>query len=801
MGLMRNLWQDLSFGLRLIHRTPLASTAAVLTYALGIGANVAVFSVAWPILGQALPFPEEDRLTHILLWIEADDGAGTNPISPGDYLDLLRAPSFDTLAGYSQLITPRNLSVGGEIRQLRVGSVTERFFDVLGVTPVLGRGLQASDFQSGTASLVLSESLWRRHFGERRDVIGQTIRLDGAPWTVIGVMPDHAALGTIDVEAWQAQVIDAATARQQRAYFLAMIGRLSDGVSLESANRDLRALMLDVADRHPGMNRLPGGIPVLARAESFRERLTGPVRPAFVLLIGGAALVLLVVVINLSGLQTARHLARGHELTVRRALGASRVRLVRQLLTEGLLVAAVGGAAGIGTAAVTLAGIRRVAPSVAWHEVSPALTLEVVIWTAGLTLLTGLAVSLVPTLAASHRTTLSPTTGRGGTAGRSAVRVRGAIISGQVALATVLLVAAALTGASLARVLMIDPGFDISSGLIADLRFVGSPSDRFAFFDTLVERVEALPGVERACAASAVPIDDDEGGMTFVAEGDTFADRRNAVSLGVTTGCFDALRMRLVAGRPFVRREATPVVIVSASMARALWPDASSAIGRRVHLGLETGPLHEVIGVVTDIRASALESDTTPQVWFPASAPWPTLQRLIVRGLVPPEALGTAVRSVLADLDPDLALANLRTMRDILDAATASRRFVLSLLGGFAIIALALCAVGIHGVLAHQVGQRTTEIGIRLALGARTDHVLSAVARPLVLAVAAGLTAGLTAAWTLSSLLASQLYEMSATDGRIYAAVAAFVVVTAAVAAAPPARRALRIPPGAVLRE
>jgi putative ABC transport system permease protein len=800
-GFMSGLLRDLGFALRLVRRTPLISAAAVLTFALGVGANAAVFSVAWPILGEALPFPDEARLTHILLSIERDSGRGTNPVSPGDYLDLRRATSFEGVAAYNLFTMPRNLAIAEEVEQIQVGSVTEAFFDVLGVTPVQGRGLQAADFEPGVASIVLRESTWKRHFGANPDVVGRPVRLDGTAWTVVGVMPDRATLGTRDVDAWQAQRVDPVTARQQQSYYLALVGRLHEGVSLDAANEELRALMLGVAEQDPAMNRLPDGTPVLARAESFRERLTGPVRPAFLLLIGGAALVLLVAGVNLAGLQVARNLARRRELTVRRALGAGRGRLIRQLTTESLLLAAAGGAAGIGAAALTLAGIRRMAPTVVWYELSPTLTADVVIFTVALTLLAGLVVGLVPAVSAAADRPVSEAATRGGTGSRAAARFRGAVVGAQIALTVVLLVAAALTGASLARVLLVDPGFDASSQLIADVQFVGPSSEAIVFYDDLVTRVEALPGVERACAISAVPLGDDSGGMTFVAEGQTDAERQGAIRLGVTDGCFDTLRMRVLAGRGFQRQETTSVAIVSESMGRSLWPDGSSPVGKRIHIGLAAGPLFEVVGVASDIRAAALESAAARQVWFSASRAWPMPQRLIVRTAVPPTDLARPIRSLLAELAPDLALANVRTMQSVLDASTASRRFVLSLLGGFALIALALCAVGVYGMLAHQVGQRRLEIGIRMALGARPPNVTVLIARQVLTGVGAGVLAGLGAAWALSSFLASQLFQMSATDPRVYGGVAVFVMIVATLAAWPPIRRATRVPPLTALRE
>jgi predicted permease len=350
------------------------------------------------------------------------------------------------------------------------------------------------------------------------------------------------------------------------------------------------------------------------------------------------------------------------------------------------------------------------------------------------------------------------------------------------------------------RVLGVDPGFDAASSLIADVRPVMSQGEAIPFFDELVTRVEALPGVIRACAINNVPLDNRGPTMTFVAEGRTDADRISALPMGVTDGCFDALRIPIVAGRDFDRRELESVAILNESMARALFPGVPDPTGRRVHIGLVAGPLFTIVGVVRDIRASALDSANTRQVWMSASRGWPMPERLIVRSAVPPQTLARPLRAVLGDLAPGLALANMRTMPEIVSSATASRRFVLALLTAFAVIALALSAVGIYGTLAHQVGQRRREIGIRVALGARRADVARAIAGRTFAGVVAGIAGGILGGRLLSSLIESQLYGWSADDTRVHAGVAAFVVLIAALACWAPARRATRIDPVDALR-
>ena len=803
-GVSMSAWiRDLGFALRLVRRTPLVSAAVVLTFALGIGANVAIFSVAWPALGAPLAFPDEERLAFILLSIERNGGARPNQISPGDYFDLLESRSFDSLAGFNMFVSQRNYAPPkGDPTQIRIATVTEDFFKVLAVPPIAGRPLTAADFTPEARPLVLNEAYWRDHFNGDPGVIGSTLSIDGAAWTVVGVMPKATTVGTVDADAWSTQPIDRATARQMRSYFLAMIGRLKPGVSIEAANAELAALMRVVAERYPVSNKVPStGAPFLARAESFRERLTGPVRPTFLLLVGGAGLVLIVAGINICGLQIARHLARRQELSVRRALGAARSALVRQLTIECLVLAVAGGLAGLVVASVTLGALARYAPAVSFYEVSPRLTAPVVLFTIGLTLAAGLVMGLVPAILASATRKVTLEASRGGTAVRRTTRLRTTIIGAQVATTVVLLIAATLTGMSLGRVLRVNPGFEIDRGLIADVRMTGGDqSDGIRFFDELVARAGALPGVERACAINNIPLDNAGGGMTFVAEGKTDADMEGALPMGVSDGCFETLRIPVVRGRAFQRVESDSVAIVNESMAKALWPDGADPVGKRVHLGLVSGPLFTVVGVVKDIRASALESGFVRQVWMSASRGWPMPQRLMLRTTVPPDALARPLRNLLREMRPDLALAHVRTMQDIVGQATASRRFVLSLLGGFAAIALALCAIGIYGVISFATAQRTREIGVRMALGANRSAIKVMVLREGAVVVAIGIGAGLIVAALATTYLRTLLFEVRAFDPITMVAVCVVLAITGLVACYIPARRATRVDPVVALR-
>jgi predicted permease len=567
-------------------------------------------------------------------------------------------------------------------------------------------------------------------------------------------------------------------------------------VSRAAANQELDAIMTRAAADYPESNR-----DIRAAAYDFREEITGPVRTSLVALVAGAALLLVVAGINLAGLLSARTVQREKEIGIRRALGASRLRLWAQLVTENVTLACAGGLAGLAIAVMTLEAVVGIAPAGAWHPDRALSQGQVLLFTMAVALAMGFAVATLPAwrAASPSKPMLSHT--RGASGSRAAARARAGVIGAQVALTVLLLVVAALVGTSLARVLGVDPGFAVSGRLIADVSLPQGRYDRESavqLFETAVERARALPGVTGACAINELPLEN-RGGMTWVASGTT--QMVPSTHKSVTAGCFDVVGVRLVRGRLPRTPEPEKIVLISESMARALWADGRDPVGQQVHMGLARGPQMTVAGVVTDIRNVSLERTAGNQVWMPHDLGYYTPGRLFLSAAVPPASLAAPLRGILRDLDPELALANVRTMDDVVGKATAPRRFVLWLLGGFAAIALLLSAVGIYGVLAHVVSQRAQEIGIRRALGATTGHITRIVGGTVGAAIAAGAVAGLAAAWGVSSIVASLLYEMSATDPRVYGAVALFVAAVALLAAWPPARRAARVEPMRALKD
>lgn len=794
---MQAFVRDVRVGFRRIRTRPVVAVAAVLTLALGIGANVAMFSVAWPVLAAPLPFPDEDRLMIVSLTYERDDQRFRNQVSVGDYNDMRTAGAFASMAAFNKYTQQLNMTGSGEPEQLEVGSVTAEFFSTLGVRPIVGRLLQRQDAQSSGRLLVLSERTWRQRFGANPAVAGTPLRLDGQAYEVIGVAPAAAGLGTVDPDAWMQQGIDPAN-RQRGAYFLGVIGRLRPDASIQVANQELAAIMQRAALEFPQFNSI-----LSAEAEPFRDLTTAPVRSTMVLLVLSAGMVLVVAVVNLIGLQLARHLERLKELSVRRALGASAWQVARQLLTENLVLASLGGAAGAAVAMATLEVLESIAPTFGWRHLAPVSRLTVIAFGVGLTMVAGLLVGGIPAWRAG-----SYSGGSGGlqtrsvTAGRWGTRMRSAVVGAQVATTAVLLIVAALVARSQIAVLAVDTGFDLDQVVAAD---VNVPRDRYPnipaltqFFDRLNARVRAIPGVTNSCLTNEVPLDRGPGSMSYVAEGETRLV--SAMPTTSTEGCEELWRVPLVRGRWFTHQEATPSVVVSASMAAALWPDRRDPIGQRVHFGLPTGALLTVVGVAGDVRVRTLEGPPSLVVWMPQSIGYFPPKRLLVRfaagGLGDPSPL----RAALKDVDPDVALGNVRSLDDIVASATAPRRFALFLLSAFAVTAVVLCAVGIYSLLAHLVGQRTQEIGIRVALGARPGSVARLVAIQVMAAVTVGVIAGLWGARALSTTVNTLLFGVTASDPRVYAAVAVGVLVIAGLAAWAPTRRALRIEPVVALR-
>ncbi len=786
---------DLIYAWRSLRRAPGYALMMVLTLALGIGANTAIFNVAWQVLLKPLPFPDEGRL--VMLWEGFGPERQINSVAPASFLDWQReGRGFEAVAAFNQYQSALNLTGVGEPQELDVTHVTEDFFRVLGVAALAGRPILPADSAGDARVIVLSEHLWRQSFGADPGVIGRIVRLHGEPFELIGIMPDAAALGSTPTDAWVRLPLTGEQARMRQAHYLRVIARLRPGVSVAQADDDVRA----ISERAYAQFRAPG-VAESARANSFREELTGSVRPAVLVLLAGAGLVLLIACANISGLQLARHIGRRRDLAIHAALGASRVRQVRQQLAEGLILAVPAGYGGLILGIWVLAVIGAAAPALAGLGLTTSPGVVVIAYTFLLSIGTGLACALASTWRTVGRD-LQPLLSERGTGGESrGGRLRTVLVSVEVALSVLVLIGAALLVSSLVRVLRINPGFTFDRGLVINLDLpqeqYPDPASRARLFGQVITRVSALPGVDGACAMTVAPLIDRRGTMTWVPEGQSRMVGSQPTT--VSPECFDVLDMPLLRGRGFTDTEPESVAIVSASLARQLFKD-QDPIGRRVHRGLPDGPLFTIVGVVGDIRKTSIESAYGNQVWLPSSGPMYPPRQLVVRTSGDPAALTGAVRSAIRELDPKLPVSRVETMAGVRSRTLAGRRFNMLLLATYGLVGLLLCAVGVYGLLAQAVGQRTREIGVRMALGARPADVVRHVVLGVSTGVVTGCIAGAVAAGAVSGFVRHMLFQVSPTEPAVYAAVIVLVLGVALLAAYIPARRATRIDPLEALR-
>ena len=787
--------QDLIYAFRSLRRAPAYALMMVLTLAMGIGANTAIFNVAWQVLLKPLPFPDEDRL--VVVWEGFGPERQINSVAPASFLDWAQqGRSFDGVAAFSQYQSSLNLTSAGQPKELAVTHVSEDFFPVLGLPPLAGRPILPADRDSDVRVLVLSEHLWRQSFGGDHRAIGRIVRLHGEPFEVIGVMPAAAALGSAPADAWVRLSLEGEQARMRQAHYLRVIARLRPGVSLEQADDEVRR----ISERAFAASPAPG-VAESGRVTSFREELTGSVRPAVLVLLAGAGLVLLIACANISGLQLARLIGRRRDLAIHAALGASRARQIRQQLAEAVLLAVPAGYAGLILGVWAIAAVGAAAPALAGMRLSTSPGLMVIVYTFILSGIAGLACAITSSWSAAAPALQPLLSDRGVSGEHGGGRLRTILVAGEVAVSVLVLIGAALLVSSLLRVLRVDPGFTFDSGLVVnlDLPQAGYPdaAARARFFDRIIERVGALPGVDGACAMTAAPLVARMGTMTWVAEGQTRMVGSEPTT--VSPECFEVLQIPLVRGRGFAASEAEPVGIVSAGLARQLFGDADP-IGRRVHRGLPDGPLLTVVGVVGDIRKSSLESAYARQMWLPNSAPMYPPKQLVVRTSVPPAPLAAAIRTTIREIDPNLPVSRIETMAAVRGKTLAERRFNMLLLLTYGLVGLALCAVGVYGLLSQAVGQRTREIGVRMALGARPGDVVRHVLLGAATSVVVGCVIGAIAAVLLSRFVRHMLFEVSPTEPAVYAAVLGLVLVVALLAAYLPARRATRIDPLEALR-
>lgn len=819
--MMDALVRDVRYVLRGLRRRPGFAALAVATLALGIGATSTIFSVVNGVLLRPLPYTRADRLAtiygHWALKSRAE-------LSESEFWDLRdQARSFERIAAYTD--GTANLTGAGSPERLLVGYMTADALPVLGTLPALGRGFSAAEDRPGQpAVVVLGDGLWRRRFGADRGIIGHRIQLDDAPATVIGVMPAGFQLPAHyagrPMEAWVPLGLDPGADRGERGFhYLTTIARLRDGVPLAAGSREVSALMTRMKVTWEGKYapEFDGG------AAGIPDQVMGAVRPAMLVLLGAVALLLLIACANVAALLLVRSEARSREIAVRTALGAAPGRLVRQLLTESAVLALLGGGVGVLLASWGVRVLVLTAPPSIPRLEAVALDGRVLAFTALVSLMTAVLFGLAPALHAigSDVSRGLSDGGRGGTEGRSRHQVRRALVVGQIALALVLVTGSGLLIQSFIRLTGVDPGFDPEHLLTArvDLSAVRYHDNRqiWAFYRDFVDRLSALPGVRSAAAARALPMtgDLDIGDWSFVMEGRYSlpimpADRRHADWEIVTPQYFRTMRIPVRQGRVFEPSDhvsAPGVMIVNETLARQVWP-GGNALGQRVLLGGGSidSVWRTVVGIVGDVRHQGLDAEARPQMFMP-EAQWPggtgTANRslyLAVRTAGDPAMLANSLRTTLASIDPDVPLAEVQTMADALGTWAAERRLTMLVISLIAFLALTLGAVGIYGVMAHMVAQRTREIGIRMALGALPAEILRLIARQGTVMVGAGIALGTLGSLAATRLLGGMLYHTPPADPLTLAGTTIVLALVAGTAALVPALRAIRVDPTEALR-
>ena len=806
---MQTLLNDLRHATRRLRRSPGFTALAALTVGLGVGATTAMFSAVNGVLLKPLSYPEPDRLVMLRGATLARPGR-SGVISYPDYRDWRRENrSFESLAAPR----PANVTLSGPGSPERIegARVTASFFQILRVTPARGQLFpEEVDRPGGALVAVVSDALWRR-LGADPALVGRSLTLDGRPHTVIGILPRtfRPPREIERAEVFAPLALDGAGLEERGSRSLVAIGRLRSGVSLEQARADLAQVARSLEKEHPDHNTGVG-----AMLESLHADTVGELRRPLLVLSGAVAFLLLIACANVANLVLPRALARRREVAIRAALGAQRSRLVRELLTESILLGVVGGAAGVALAHLGLEALVSLAPAGTPRIEDVTLDGRVLGFSLALSLLTGVAFGLVPALSASrtdvhaalHESGRSPALAR-----HPGARL---LVVAEIALSLVLMAGAGLLLESFRRQLSIDPGFDPRNVLtlavsLPDARYA-RPDQRAGFYAELVEGVRHLPGVISAAAITPLPLGGDAVATRFTVEGRPApppGQKPRAEYRAVTAGYFETMRIPLRKGRTFDARDrqgAQAVAVVNETLAAEVFP-GQDPLGRRIKIGITTDEsdpsTFEIVGVVGDVRHFGRRIFSPPEIYVPhPQQSWPWMS-LVVRTSGDPASLTAAVRRQVAALDPEQPVHDARPLLDLLSDSLAASRFVMALLAGFALLGLALATVGVYGVVAGSVERRTGEIGLRLAVGAHPGDVLRMVLVQAARIAAAGVTLGLLAAFALTRVMQTLLFDVSPTDPATFAAVAAVLALATLLASYLPARRAARLDPATVLRE
>jgi putative ABC transport system permease protein len=805
---METLLQDIRFGVRVLRKSPGFTAVAVIALALGIGGNTAIFSAVNAVILRPLPYAAPDRLVFVreTSWQPSTKGTTASWPNYADWRD--QSSTFEGLA--AAYISNYNLKADTGVERVSGAAVTANTFATLGVDPLLGRAfLDEEDRPNGPSVAVLGHGLWQRRFGGNPEILGRTIDLEGKQTTVVGVMPKgfEFPIESERADLWVPLAGDE-EALPRGAHFIEVVGRLKDGVTIDQAKGDLAAVAERLGQQYPDTNENRSVL-----VFPLHDWVVGDVRDSLLLLLGAVGFVLLIACANVANLLLARARARQREVAIRLAVGAGRLRLVRQFLVESLLLAIAGGAVGLllatwGSDILAAAGPKDI-PRL--NEAGADWT--VLLFTLGVSALTGIVFGLAPAIQLSRPELADSLKGTDPRSGGAGSRIRSALVVSEVALALVLLVGAGLMLASFARLIDVKPGFDPEQVLTAhvslpDVRYE-KIEQQIAFGDEILTRVRALPGVEAAGVATTLPLSGNSLALSLKLNDGVPRDPKERLSVGydaISPGYFEAMGIPLREGRDFAeqdRASAPNVVVISESVARKYWPN-ESALGKKLTIGISIDdnppPEREVVGIVGDVKHGGLDATKAERVYSPyAQTPW-TSMAVAVRSQGDPAALSGAIRREVLGIDDGLPVYDVTLMRGVVGSSVARPRLVASLFGAFAAVALLLAAVGIYGVMAYTVSQRTHEIGIRLALGARPVDVLRLVVGQGMGLAGLGIAIGLAGAFGVTRLMSSLLFGVSATDPVVFASIAALLAAVAFAACYLPARRAARVDPVTALR-
>jgi putative ABC transport system permease protein len=828
---MQTLIQDLRYGARTLLKNPVFTSIAVITLALGIGANTAIFSVVDAVLLRPLPYPEADRL--VFLWTTSKGGTSIFGSAMPDYRELRdQNRTLEGLAGF--YYGDFNLSpAGGEPERVQGAYVTSNLFNALKVSPTLGRLFTPEEDQFGRHRVVLlSHGLWQRSFGGDRSIVGREIKLGGESFTVAGVMPRGLPFfdNVPEVELWTPIAFAPGDNMDTRNnHFVNLVGRLKPGVTVEQAQEDASAIARRVEEQFPGNK----GLGALIRPA--HEQLTGNSSRALYVLLGAVAFTLLVACVNVANLMLARAAAREREMAIRASLGARRARIVRQLMVECLPLGLTGGALGVLVALWGIDLLEALLPASLPRYNEIGVNGRVLAFTLALALFTSLLFGLAPALQAV-KADVRAALGEGGRGGSRQGRLRSLLVVAEVALALVLLVGAGLMARSFVKLRQSPVGFTERNVLtmrvtLPDAKYPSpiSAEDRrnpagLAFYERLLERVESLPGVKAASVSTVLPLGSmGNWGKLFSVEGrpappslDQVPSARFAL---ISHDFFRTFGVATRRGRSFTAQDkenSQPVAIVNETLARRFFPN-EDPLGKTIWMGPPEHLLPPdaqtpenrfvrrlIVGVVADVKGGSLNQPVGPLVYAPfyqhRREGWSNSLTLAVRTETAPETLTAAIRGQIRALDQDQPIANVRTVGELLDRVLSEAKFNLLLLGLFAVVALLLAAIGVYGVLSYAVTQRTREIGVRIALGAQPRSVLRLVIGQGMKLASAGVVIGVAAAWALTRLMSTMLFETPATDPATFATIASLLVAVALMACWIPARRAAKVDPMVALR-